>query len=197
MCKACLLVLLLCIQLTACMKPDASFLITDDRGVVHRTMSYLKDTRGRQYFPKQIEATGHRQFVFDPKVYAWAAYNPNGQRVMTGIASGGMDFCEDIGKPCRTMTGTFYIYNKRGAGCKSSEYPGADGGALMPYCMYYYRGYTIHAAYELLSEHSSHGCIRVLPSAAKWLNEQFMTIGTKVTILSYRDEDGDKLTEVS
>ena len=27
--------------------------------------------------------------------------------------------------------------------------------------------------------------------AAKWLNEQFITIGTQVTIMSYDDEDGD------
>jgi hypothetical protein len=31
----------------------------------------------------------------------------------------------------------------------------------------------------------------VLPSAAKWLNEQFITVGTRVIVLSYDDENGD------
>ncbi len=66
-----------------------------------------------------------------------------------------------------------------------------SGGAKMPYCMYFYRGFTIHAGFEVPPHNSSHGCIRVLPSAAKWLNEQFITIGTKVIVLSYEDEDGD------
>jgi L,D-transpeptidase catalytic domain len=61
----------------------------------------------------------------------------------------------------------------------------------MPYCMYFYRGYTVHAAYDVPQGNVSHGCVRVFPSAAKWLNEEFMTIGTRVTVLSYSDEDGD------
>ena len=61
----------------------------------------------------------------------------------------------------------------------------------MPYCMYFFQGYTIHAGYEVPAYNSSHGCVRVLPSAAKWLNEQFITIGTRVIVLSYADENGD------
>lgn len=182
-----------CIGLTACMQiDDPSTLITDDNGVVHRTMHYLRDRRGRDYFPLKIEASGQRHFYFDPKAAAWAAYDEEGNRVMTGSGSGGMDFCEDVGKPCRTVTGNFRVYNKRGIDCKSGEYPvETTGGAKMPYCMYFYRGFTIHAAYDVPPHNSSHGCVRVLPSAAKWLNEEFITIGTKVTILSYEDEDGD------
>ena len=45
--------------------------------------------------------------------------------------------------------------------------------------------------YEVPVGNVSHGCIRVLPSAAKWLNEQFITIGTQVIVLSYADENGD------
>lgn len=185
-------VLLLSLGLSACMEVDESTLITDDVGVVHRTIAYLKDKRGRDYFPLQIPSIGRKQFIFDPHVAAWAAYDENGQRVMTGGASGGKDFCEDVGKPCRTVIGEFRVYNKRGLECKSGEYPVETvGGAKMPYCMYFYRGFTIHAAYEVPNYNSSHGCIRVFPSAAKWLNEEFITIGTKVTVLSYDDEDGD------
>ena len=187
-----LYILSLCVALAACMEVDESTLMADDNGVVHRTISYLKDYRGRSYYPKQIPGTGKKQFIFDPKAAAWAAYDEEGNRVMTGGASGGMDFCEDVSKPCRTVTGKFHVYNKRGADCKSGEYPvETTGGAKMPYCMYFYRGFTIHAAFEVPPYNSSHGCVRVFPSAAKWLNEQFITVGTQVTILSYDDEDGD------
>jgi hypothetical protein len=169
---------------------DESTLITDDAGSVHRTIHYLRDKRGREYFPVKAPATGKKQFIFDPKAFSWAAYDPEGNRIMTGAASGGKDFCEDAGKPCRTVTGTFKVYNKRGIDCRSGEYPvETEGGAKMPYCTYFYRGYTIHAAYEVPYGNSSHGCVRVWPSAAKWLNEVFLTIGTQVTILPYKDED--------
>lgn len=191
--KALVVGLSLSFTLTACVEYDQSTYITDDFGKVHHTKHYLRDSRGKNYFPKQLNATGKKHFIFDPKVSAWAAYDAEGQRVMTGSASGGKDFCEDVGKPCRTVTGTFKVYNKRGEDCKSGEYPvETTGGAKMPYCMYFYRGFTIHAAYDVPAANSSHGCVRVLPSAAKWLNEEFIDIGTKVTVLSYEDEDGDK-----
>jgi hypothetical protein len=178
--------------LSACVDYDESTYIVDDMGRTHHTKHYTKDRRGRSYFPLQIPATGQKEFVFDPKAFCWAAYDAQGQRVMTGSGSGGKDYCEDAGKPCRTVTGTFRVYNKHGLDCRSGEYPvETTGGAKMPYCMYFYRGYTIHAAYDVPEANSSHGCVRVLPSAAKWLNEQFITIGTRVTVLSYADENGD------
>ncbi|MCP0913043.1 MULTISPECIES: L,D-transpeptidase [Legionella] len=184
---------LLSLSLTACVEFDESTYITDDNGVVHHTKHYSRDYRGKNYFPEKITPSGKKQFIFDPKASAWAAYDVDGNRVLTGSASGGKDFCEDVGKSCRTVTGTFRVYNKRGVDCKSGEYPvDTEGGAKMPYCMYFYRGFTIHAAYEVPPNNSSHGCIRVLPSAAKWLNEEFIDIGTQVTVLSYEDEDGDK-----
>ncbi|MDA9272088.1 L,D-transpeptidase [bacterium] len=190
--KKLLFILLMCLGLTACLQDDPSTYITDDNGNVHHTTHYLLDKRGRNYFPLQVPASGQRQFIFDPKASAWAAYDEDGHRVMTGSASGGRDMCEDVGKPCRTVTGTFHVYNKRGINCKSGEYPvETEGGAKMPYCMYFFQGFTIHAAYEVPPYNSSHGCVRVLPSAAKWLNEEYIKIGTRVTVLSYEDENGD------
>jgi len=185
--------LVLCLNLTACLDVDEATVITDDYGSVHYMPHHLKDTRGRNHFPLQIKPRGRKVFVFDPKLSAWAAYNEQGERVLTGMGSGGADYCEDIDEPCRTITGTFRIYQKRGEGCKSKEFPiETGGGAKMPYCMYFYRGFTIHSGYEQLTTNSSHGCIRVLPSAAKWLNEEFVKVGsTDVVVLSYSDEDGD------
>lgn len=178
--------------LVACVEYDESTYITDDYGKVHHTLHYTMDSRGRDYYPLKIRAKGYKIFIFDPKAAAWAAYDEQGNRVMTGSASGGKNFCEDVNEPCRTVTGIFKVYNKRGANCLSGEYPvETEGGAKMPYCMYFFRGYTIHAAYEVPSHNTSHGCVRVLPSAAKWLNEQFISVGTRVIVLSYQDENGD------
>lgn len=189
----CGLLFLLVLFLGGCVEFDESTYVRDENGFLHHTKHYLRDARGRDYFPKAIPATGKKQFYFDPKASAWAAYDPEGQRVLTGSASGGKDFCNDIQKSCRTVTGTFKVYNKKGPECVSGEYPiQTDGGAKMPYCMYFYRGFTIHAAFEVPPHNSSHGCIRVLPSAAKWLNEEFIDLGTQVTVLSYENEDGDQ-----
>lgn len=193
--KSLLIIIALCIGLTACVEFDESTLITDDNGKVHRTTHYLRDKRGRNYYPAKIKPIGERQFFYDPKASNWAAYDAEGNRIMTGAASGGKDICEEDGKSCRTPTGTFRIYNKRGLECKSGEYPvETKGGTKMPYCMYFYRGFAIHAGYEVPEYPASHGCIRVFPSAAKWLNEEFLKIGTKVTVLAYPDQNGVQQT---
>jgi len=172
---------------SAMVKPDS---ITDDAGYIHYTTPYKDDTRGQNVFPMHRDVDGKKQFVFDPKASAWAAYDAQGNRVMTGSASGGMDFCQDIKESCRTVTGTYTVFDKKGADCKSSEFPiaangKAEGGAKMPYCMHFHDGYAIHAAYEVPQHNSSHGCIRVLPGAAKWLNENFVDVGTTVIVLPY------------
>lgn len=178
--------------LTACVTRDESTMIIDDHGRAHYTMHYLNDTRGRRHFPRQLPPTGNRLFVFDPTVPAWAAYDERGWRVMTGRASGGAEYCADTGEPCRTITGSFKVFKKGGEDCRSREFPiETEGGARMPYCMYFFRGTTIHAGYGFSGGNSSHGCIRVLPSAAKWLNEEFIKVGTQVIVLSYKNENGD------
>lgn len=192
MCKMFLFFVLCLFGCVGCVQNDPSTYITDDAGIVHHTVYRTLDFRGRLNFPKKIGKQEQKLFVFDPKVTAWAAYDVDGNRVMTGGGSGGADICEDINTQCRTVTGIFKVYNKHGPDCVSGEYPVETvGGAKMPYCMYFYRGYTIHAAYEVPRYNASHGCIRVFPSAAKWLNEEFITIGTKIVVLSYDNEDGD------
>ena len=172
--------------LVACAPVDESTLVIDDNGYVHQTIHYLKDTRGDKIFPMQIDANGKKRFIFDPKSFAWAAYEKDGRRLMAGSASGGKDFCDDISESCRPTTGTFQVYRKKGEDCRSGEYPlESGGGAKMPYCMYFFRGITIHAAYEVPKKNTSHGCVRVLPSAAKWLNEEFVDLKTEVIVLDY------------
>jgi hypothetical protein len=171
---------------TSCTSMGDMTPIVDDVGHTHYTLSYMSDMRGSGYFPSNRPGTGKKVFVFDPKATAWAAYDAQGNLVKTGSASGGKEFCEDIGRPCRTVTGTFRVYSKKGEDCKSSIYPvETHGGAKMPYCMHFHGGYSIHAAYEVPNWNASHGCVRVLPSAAKWLNQNFIDVGTTVIVKPY------------
>jgi lipoprotein-anchoring transpeptidase ErfK/SrfK len=181
-----LIIVPVCALVASCASMDRSVPIVDDSGHTHYTMSMGADHRGYNYFPKKRAATGKKLFVFDPKATAWAAYDADGNRVNTGSASGGKDFCEDIGRSCRTVTGNFRVYSKKGEDCTSSLYPiETHGGARMPYCMHFNGGYSIHAAYEVPNYNASHGCIRVLPSAAKWLNQNFIDVGTNVVVKPY------------
>lgn len=181
-----LVVVPLSVLAVGCASTSGSIPIVDDGGGTHYTMSMAADTKGSSYFPEKREATGRKVFVFDPKATAWAAYDAQGNRVETGSASGGKDFCDDIGRPCRTVTGTFRVYSKKGEDCTSSIYPiETNGGARMPYCMHFNGGYSIHAAYEVPNYNASHGCIRVLPQAAQWLNQNFIDVGTTVVVKPY------------
>lgn len=174
-----------CLTMVACVT-DRSDSVVDDAGFTHYTPSYLSDTRGKNYFPDKRPGTGNKVFIFDPNLSAWAAYDREGMLVKTGSASGGKDFCEDIGRGCRTVTGTFRLYSKKGEDCTSSAYPvETGGGARMPYCMHFSGGYSIHAAYEVPAYNTSHGCIRVYPGAAKWLNQNFLDIGSTVIVKPY------------
>lgn len=129
-------------------------------------------------------AFAEKVFVFSPKKHMWYAYE-NGQLVNSGAASGGANYCADIHRRCHTPTGTFRVWSKGGPNCKSSKYPLPNGGAIMGYCMHFSKYYAIHASNNVPNYNASHGCIRVKPDAARWLNQNFMNIGTKVIVNSY------------
>lgn len=150
---------------------------------------YMCDGKKDHNFASIRNVHGKKLFVFDPRAHAWAAYNRDGKLIAVGKASGGASYCKDIQSECRTVTGSFRIYRKQGPECKSSAYPkrqGApDGGAPMPYCMHFYRGYAIHGSSNVPNKNVSHGCIRVTPHCAEYLNKNFMEIGTRVLVLPY------------
>ncbi|VEG90446.1 L,D-transpeptidase [Legionella spiritensis] len=174
-----------CVLTAACTSMNREAIV-DDAGNTHYTVHHSMDNKGSSYFPDKRQATGRKVFIFDPKATAWAAYDAQGNRVKTGRASGGKDFCEDIGRGCHTVTGTFRVYSKKGPDCTSSLYPiETGGGAKMPYCMHFHGGYSIHAAYEVPNYNASHGCVRVLPSAARWLSQNFIDVGTTVIVKPY------------
>ena len=126
-----------------------------------------------------------KKFVFSPRSLRWYAYASDGSLIKSGRASGGKSYCKDIGRSCRTVSGTYRVQRKGSASCRSTRYPVGGGGAPMPYCMFYSRYYAVHGSYDVPNYNASHGCVRVQPSAARWLHQNFMNIGTKVVIGSY------------
>ncbi len=144
----------------------------------HKESSNLNLTSYPQYAYRNT-------FVFNPKKLQWVAYGSNGKVVKTGFAIGGSSYCRDLGRACKTKPGYYSIKSKGGPGCKSSRYPLGKGGAPMPYCAFFNGHYAIHGSYELPNYNASHGCIRVTPTAARWLHANFFRIGTPVVVLPY------------
>lgn len=130
-------------------------------------------------------ALAEKTFVFDPRAHQWYAYE-DGQLVKSGVASGGSNYCRDTGRVCHTPVGSFRVIDKGGPDCKSTIYPLGRGGAPMPYCMHFTKFYAVHGSYEVVpGQNVSHGCIRIYPEAARWLSENFMTVGTRVIVKPY------------
>lgn len=136
-------------------------------------------------FDKQITAPGKKTILVVPKKLAWAAYDADGKLVAWGPASLGKDYCRDVHRGCRTTTGYFTIVQKGGINCVSSKYPLPRGGAPMPYCMHFFRGYALHGSFEVPGYNASHGCVRLFIDDAKWLNQEFVEQGTNVIVEPY------------
>ena len=130
-------------------------------------------------FPELINADHEKQIIVDQDKLAWGAYDANGQLVNWGpIASGG-DKCSDSNKACRTLTGIFRVFSKESASCKSDIFPIGKGGAKMPYCMYFHKGFALHGSTDMPGYRASHGCVRMFVRDAKWLNEEFVEISNE------------------
>lgn len=146
-------------------------------------------------FPRQIEAPEEKMVVFDPARYAWAAYDANGLLVKWGPATGGKPWCADTNEPCWTKAGEFRIYSMGSSRCVSSKFPMPEGGAPMPYCMFFHGGQAFHGSPGgVRKAHLSHGCVRMFVNDAEWLRYEFIDPpdeynefrGTKVLVLPYK-----------
>lgn len=142
-----------------------------------------KNKSGRM--PSVLALKGNRTVIFSPRYHYWAAYGSDGKLVKYGRASGGKNYCPDLRRGCRTPVGVFRIYSKGGPGCKSSKFPIGEGGAPMPYCMFFRGGYALHGSYNVPGYNASHGCVRVTPNDARWLSQNFVTYGTTLIVRSY------------
>jgi hypothetical protein len=140
-----------------------------------------------------IKSSGEKVIVVDPREHIYGAYNAHGKLVRWGLATAGSDDCRDSNGSCRTHQGVYRIYSAGTAGCVSKKYPLPDGGASMPFCMYFNGGEAIHGSNEIEYDNVSHGCVRVHVDDAEWLRYRFVEApsrqngfqGTKVVIKSY------------
>lgn len=132
------------------------------------------NTQADRGLPSRISPPHERLILVDPKLHAWGAYDRNGELVRSGLASGGADWCADIDRPCRTKTGVYRIYMMGDSRCYSSRFPIPDGGAPMPYCMYFNGPQALHGSPRVVAGNISHGCVRVQTPAAKWLRYNFV-----------------------
>jgi lipoprotein-anchoring transpeptidase ErfK/SrfK len=137
--------------------------------------------------PSHINTGGQKVVVVDPRVHVWGAYDANGNLVRAGLASAGANWCPDIQRPCRTTPGSFRVNSLGSPDCKSSRYPIPNGGAPMPYCMYFNNHQALHgsAASNVVEGNVSHGCVRLRVSDAEWLRYNFVNVGTRVIIKPY------------
>lgn len=146
-------------------------------------------------FPRYIEPTGERMIFVNQVDLAWGAYNSDGELLWWGPISTGSGHCRSPDGTCLTPSGSFRVIRKQDIYCISTVFPvrsdGSSGGAIMPYCMHFLRGYALHGSDVVPGYRDSHGCIRMFIEDAKWLNEEFITvpgrggiIGTRVIINS-------------
>lgn len=133
-------------------------------------------------FPRQGDVTGGKYIIVSLGQLAFGAYGEDGQLQYWGPISSGQSYCRDVRRGCKTPTGQFAIYNKGGAGCASSKYPLGRGGAPMPYCMFFHKGYALHGSNDVPGYNASHGCVRLFTNDAKWLNKEFTAGVSKVPV---------------
>ncbi len=130
-------------------------------------------------FPRYIEPTGEKTIYVSQKKLAWGAYDGEGELLWWGPISSGISKCNEAGG-CATPTGSFRIVRKQDIDCISTVFPrranGESGGALMPYCMHFFRGYALHGSYDVPGYRASHGCVRLFIEDARWLNEEFIDL---------------------
>jgi L,D-transpeptidase ErfK/SrfK len=137
-------------------------------------------------FPPQIVPADRKLIIIDLSDQAFGAYNAAGELVYWGPVSAGRGYCPDVARGCHTPVGTHYIYSKGGPDCISSKYPIPEGGAPMPFCMFFHGGYALHGS-VLPGYNASHGCVRLFSDDAEWLNKEFVETGRQGTKVIVRE----------
>lgn len=145
-------------------------------------------------FPRNIDSTDEKLVVVDLNKNAWGAYDHDGTLIRWGPATGGKDYCRDINHGCRTKAGAYRVYSLGNSNCVSSKFPVPEGGAPMPYCMFFNGGQALHGSPGgVVRGNESHGCVRLFVQDAEWLRYDFIDPpraenrfrGTKVLVLPY------------
>lgn len=139
-------------------------------------------------FPRYIDSSGEKTIYVSQKQLAWGAYDEDGELLWWGPISSGSKKCSG----CDTPSGSFRVIRKQGIECVSTAFPrrrsGEHGGAPMPYCMHFFRGYALHGSYDVPGYRASHGCVRMFTEDARWINQEFIDLpgggykGTRIII---------------
>lgn len=133
--------------------------------------------------PAYFNTQHHQLILVDLRLFAFGAYDASGNLIYWGPINSGATQCADTDHSCKTATGDFRIYREEGADCVSNEFPiETDGGAPMPYCMFFNRGDALHASTLPGFINHSGGCVRLFYDDAKWLYEDFAKVGTRVVV---------------
>lgn len=135
----------------------------------------------------QISPPGEKLILVNPKSHVWGAYNARGFLLRAGLATAGGKWCRDTQRPCLTRPGSYRIFSLGGSECVSSLYPLGEGGAPMPYCMFFNGNQGLHGSNAVTEANISHGCVRVSVADAQWIRYQFATKGTKIVIEPYTE----------
>ena len=143
-------------------------------------------------FPRYIESDGEKTIYVSQEKLAWGAYDDKGELLWWGPLSSGSGHCRGLDGTCITPSGSFRVIRKQDIDCISTAFPlrsnGESGGAEMPYCMHFFRGYALHGSDTVPGYRASHGCVRIFVEDARWLNEEFVDLpgsgmkGTRVVV---------------
>ena len=143
-------------------------------------------------FPRYINSDGEKTIYVNQQQLAWGAYDEQGELIWWGPISSGSGLCGAADGHCLTPTGSFRVIRKQDIDCVSTVFPrhadGTMGGAIMPYCMHFLRGFALHGSETLPGYRDSHGCVRMFIEDARWLNEEFISLpggdsrGTRVIV---------------
>ena len=143
-------------------------------------------------FPRYIDSTGEKTIYVSQQKLAWGAYDKEGELVWWGPLSSGSGHCQGIEDHCTTPSGSYRVIDKQDIDCISTAFPirpdGDNGGAPMPYCMHFFKGFALHGSDTVPGYRASHGCVRIFIEDARWLNEEFVdlpdesTQGTRVIV---------------
>lgn len=128
-------------------------------------------------FDRQIKVE-EKQIIVDQDKLAFGAYDAQGHLVKWGPIASGSTKCSDSNKVCLTLTGMFRVYNKEDHKCVSDIFPIGKGGAKMPWCMFFHKGFALHGSDDIPGYRASHGCVRMFVQDAEWLNKNFVDMST-------------------
>ena len=96
--------------------------------------------------PAYRDTRGKQTVVISLGKFAFGAYDAQGKLLYWGPASSGKEFCASPDGICKTVMGAFKVFKIGGEDCASNQYPlETEGGAPMPYCMFFHGGMAFHA----------------------------------------------------